>query len=148
MSDSESSETPSLAEPKRPLVLVVDDEDAIRDALCDLLEDAGFATVGARHGLDALRALATLPTAPAFILLDLMMPIMDGWAFCRSRWKSRTLREIPVVLISAVDMSESNRPTGIDAFLPKPLDVERFTQLAARMAGRRHVQARPGAVLH
>jgi len=148
MSDSESAETPSLAEPKRPLVLVVDDEDAIREALCDLLEDAGFATIGARHGLEALRALTTLPTAPVFILLDLMMPIMDGWAFCRSRWKSQTLREIPVVLISAVDMAESNRPTGIDAFLPKPLDVERFTQLAARMAGRTRRQARPGGVLH
>ncbi len=148
MSDSESAEAPSLAEPKRPLVLVVDDEEAIREALCDLLEDAGFATISARHGLDALRALATLPTAPAFILLDLMMPIMDGWAFCRSRWRSPTLREIPVVLISAVDMAESNRPTGIDAFLPKPLDVERFTQLAARMAGRTRLQVRPSNVLH
>ena len=148
MSDAESSDATSLAEPRRPLVLVVDDEDAIREALCDLLEDAGFATIGARHGLDALRALTTLPTAPAFILLDLMMPIMDGWAFCRSRWKSQTLREIPVILISAVDMAESNRPTGIDAFLPKPLDVERFTQLAARMAGRRNLRARPNDRLH
>ena len=148
MSDSESSEAPSLAEAKRPLVLVVDDEEAIREALCDLLEDAGFATIGARHGLDALRALATLPTAPAFILLDLMMPIMDGWAFCRSRWRSQTLRDIPVILISAVDMSETNRPTGIDAFLPKPLDVEKFTQLAVRIAGRRRLQARPNDLLH
>jgi len=148
MSDSESSEAPSLAAPKRPLVLVVDDEDAIREALCDLLEDAGFATIGARHGLEALRTLATLPTSPAFILLDLMMPIMDGWAFCRSRWKSQTLREIPVILISAVDMAESNRPTGIDAFLPKPIDVDRFARLAARITGRRRLQARPSGVLH
>jgi CheY-like chemotaxis protein len=148
MSDSESSDATSLAEPQRPLVLVVDDDDAIRDALCDLLEDAGFATIGARHGLEALRTLTTLPTTPAFILLDLMMPIMDGWAFCRSRWKSQTLREIPVVLISAVDMSESNRPTGIDAFLPKPIDLDRFARLAARMAGRRRSQARPTGLLH
>lgn len=148
MNDAESSDATSLAEPSRPLVLVVDDDDAIRGALCDLLEDAGFATVGARHGLEALRTLTTVPTIPAFILLDLMMPIMDGWAFCRSRWKSRTLREIPVILISAVDMSESNRPTGIDAFLPKPLDVESFTRLAARLAGRRRAQSRPGGSLH
>ena len=148
MSDSESSGATSLAEPKCPLVLVVDDDDAIREALCDLLEDAGFATIGARHGLEALRTLTTLPTAPAFILLDLMMPIMDGWAFCRSRWRSRTLREIPVILISAVDMAESNRPMGIDAFLPKPLDVDRFTRLALRVAGRRRLQARPMDVLH
>lgn len=148
MNDAERSDATSLAEPRRPLVLVVDDEDAIREALCDLLEDAGFATIGARHGLDALRALTTLPTAPAFILLDLMMPIMDGWAFCRSRWRSQTLRDIPVILISAVDMSESNRPTGIDAFLPKPLDVEKFTQLAVRIAGRRRFSAQPGGFLH
>ena len=148
MSDAESAEATSLGEPKLPLVLVVDDDDAIREALCDLLEDAGFATIAARHGLEALTVLTTLPTVPTFILLDLMMPIMDGWAFCRSRWKSRTLREIPVILISAVDMSESNRPTGIDAFLPKPIDVDTFSRLAARMAGRRRLQARPVDVLH
>jgi CheY-like chemotaxis protein len=148
MSDAERADATSLAEPKRPLVLVVDDDDAIREALCELLEDAGFATVGARHGLDALKVLATSWTTPAFILLDLMMPIMDGWAFCRSRWKSRTLREIPVILISSVDMSESNRPTGIDAFLPKPIDVDKFARLAVRMAGRSSFRARPSDVLH
>ena len=61
-----------------PLVLVVDDDDAIRGALCELLDEAGFATVSARHGLEALQLLARLPTAPAFIFLDPMMPIMDG----------------------------------------------------------------------
>ena len=101
MSDSESSDAPSLAEPKPPLVLVVDDEDAIREALCDLLEDAGFATIGARHGLDALRALATLPTAPAFILLDLMMPIMDGWQVLEHLRQDERLARVPVVVITA-----------------------------------------------
>ena len=148
MSEAESAQEISLGEATRPLVLVVDDDDGIRDALCDLLEDAGFAAVGARHGLEALRVLTTMQTAPTFILLDLMMPIMDGWAFCRSRWKSRTLREIPVILLSAVDMSESNRPTGIDAFLPKPVDVNTFSRLAARMAGRRRLQAPTVDVVH
>ena len=148
MNDAESSEEISLGEAKQPLVLVVDDDEAIREILCELLEDAGFTTVGARHGLEALGVLTTLPAAPTFILLDLMMPIMDGWAFCRSRWKSRTLREIPVILTSAVDMSDSNRPTGIDAFLPKPIDAAQFARLAERMAGRRSLQARPNDVLH
>ena len=143
MSDAESSEATSLGEPRRPLVLVVDDDDAIREALCELLEDAGFATVGARHGLEALRVLTASPTAPTFILLDLMMPVMDGWAFCRSRWRSQTLRQIPVILISAVDLSETNHPTGIDAFLRKPIDPEGFAALAARMAGRRRSHVRP-----
>jgi len=148
MSDAESSEVAALGEPRRPLVLVVDDDDAIREPLRELLEDAGFATVGARHGLEALKVLATSPQAPAFILLDLMMPIMDGWAFCRSRWRSQALREIPVILISAVDLSDTNQPTGVDALLPKPIDVDRFAQLAARMAGRTRAHARPTRALH
>ena len=64
MSDSESTEATSLAEPKRPLVLVVDDDDAIREALCELLDDAGFATVGARHGLEALEASHHIADGP------------------------------------------------------------------------------------
>jgi CheY-like chemotaxis protein len=148
MSDSENSEVTSLAQPKRPLVLVVDDDDAIREALCDLLDDAGFATVGARHGLEALKVLAASAVIPTFILLDLMMPVMDGWAFCNSRWKSRALRQIPVIAISAVELSESNRPTGVDAFLAKPIDVDRFAWLAARMGGRKRLRERPIRCLH
>jgi CheY-like chemotaxis protein len=148
MSDAESSDETSLEAPKRPLVLVVDDDDGIREPLCELLEDAGFSTIGARHGLEALTVLARLPAAPAFILLDLMMPIMDGWAFCRRRWKSQALREIPVILISAADMSESNQPPGVDAFLPKPIDTDQFARLANRMAGRGRSRARPTGALH
>ena len=148
MSDSESSEPTSLAEARRPLVLVVDDDDAIREALCELLEDAGFASVGARHGLEALKVLAASNAAPTFILLDLMMPVMDGWAFCDSRRRNRFLREIPVIAISAAELSESNRPAGIDAFLPKPIDVARFAGLAIRMAGGAGVQPLPANPLH
>jgi CheY-like chemotaxis protein len=134
---SENNQETSLAEPQRPLVLVVDDDDAIREGLQDLLDDAGFATVGARHGLEALNLLAATPTPPTFILLDLMMPVMDGWAFCDSRVRNRDLREIPVIAVSAVDLSESERPAGIDAFLAKPIDVDKFARLAVRLAGRR-----------
>jgi len=149
MNDSESAGATSLGEPRRPLVLVVDDDDAIREALCELLEDAGFATVGARHGLDALNVLAVSETDPTFILLDLMMPVMDGWAFCDSRRKSRALRKIPVIAISAVEMSGSKRPAGIDAFVAKPIDVDRFARLAARLANRESLQAGPlGPPLH
>ena len=75
------------------------------------------------------------------------MPVMDGWVFCRRRWKSQTLREIPVILTSSVDMSESNRPTGIDAFLPKPIDADAFWRLATRLA-RTRLGPRPSDVLH
>jgi CheY-like chemotaxis protein len=141
------SRASSLREPQHPPVLVVDDDDAIREALCDLLDDAGFATVGARHGLEALEVLATLGSAPSFILLDLMMPVMDGWAFCDRRGRSKALREIPVIAISAVELADSDRPTGIDAFLTKPIDLASFARLAFRMAGRK-AQGRPTALPH
>jgi CheY-like chemotaxis protein len=148
MNDSDNVEPTSLATPIRPLVLVVDDDDAIREALCDVLDDAGFATVGARHGLEALKVLAASNVTPSFILLDLMMPVMDGWTFCDSRRKNGALRDIPVIAISAVDLSESNRPPDVDAFLPKPIDVERFAGLALRMAGRRAERDQPTGRLH
>jgi CheY-like chemotaxis protein len=142
MNDAENIDATSLSEPRRPLVLVVDDDDGIREALCDLLDDAGFATVGARHGREALKMLAASSEAPTFILLDLMMPVMDGWAFCDSRRKIGALRDIPVVAISAVEISESNRPTDIDAFLAKPIDVDSFAGLAVRLAGHPPVRDR------
>ncbi len=148
MSEADNTEAILVAASSRPVVLVVDDDDAIREALRDLLDDAGFATVGARHGLEALHVLASLATAPAFILLDLMMPVMDGWAFCDRRGKSSALSEIPIIAISAAAVSESNRPAGIDAFMPKPIDVGKFVGLAARLAGRRRERARRTIQLH
>jgi CheY-like chemotaxis protein len=130
-----------------PQVLVVDDDDAIREALRDLLDDAGFVTVGARHGLEALETLAAPGAAPAFILLDLMMPVMDGWAFCDRRGSDQALREIPVIAISAVEISDANRPRGIDAFLTKPIDLQTFARLALRLAGRK-TRARPARLPH
>jgi CheY-like chemotaxis protein len=148
MNESDNTQETSLGRATRPLVLVVDDDDAIREAIKDLLEDAGFDTIGARHGLEALKVLAALNTAPAFILLDLMMPVMDGWAFCASRRKSRTFAEVPVIALSAADVSETNRPTGIDAFLAKPIDVDKFARLAARLSGRRGPRTWPSGVVH
>ena len=148
MDHNDNIQPTSVAELKRPLVLVVDDDEANREALRDLLEDAGFATVHARHGLEALKVLATMTDAPTFILLDLTMPVMDGWQFCESREKSASLSEIPVIAISAAEISEANRPHGVDAFLAKPIDVEMFARLAARIAGRRLPGASRARVVH
>jgi len=148
MNSGDNTEETWLATPARPLALVVDDDDAIREALGDLLEDAGFDTVRARNGLEALNILGALATAPMFILLDLTMPIMDGWAFCDMRRRFRRFREVSVIAISAAEISESNRPTGIDAFLSKPIDLDRFAQLVGGMSGRRRSHSLPIGVLH
>ena len=144
----EEDEQSWLAASTHPLVLIVDDDDAIRGALRDLLEDAGFDTLGARHGLEALNILAALGTAPTFILLDLMMPVMDGWAFCDVRRRSPAFAEVPIIAISAVEISDSNRPAGIDAFLEKPIDVDKFARLAVRLSGRKSSSVWPSSLLH
>jgi CheY-like chemotaxis protein len=121
----------------RALVLVIDDDRDIREGIIGLLEDEGFEAVGARNGLEALNFLADSPRMPSLILLDLMMPILDGWTFCKVRQGVSTLMEIPVVAISAGAMDGAREPLRVDATLPKPFDPDALAWLAARMAGRK-----------
>jgi len=120
----------------RPLVLVVDDDDAIREGIVDLLEEEGFVAVGASNGMDALNFLAESAQVPSLILLDLMMPVLDGWTFCKVRQGVEMLMQIPVVAISAAPMNGTHEPLRVDAMLPKPFDADALAWLAARMAGR------------
>jgi CheY-like chemotaxis protein len=121
----------------RPLVLVIDDDDAIREGIVDLLEEEGFAAVGASNGMEALNFLAESKRAPSLILLDLMMPMIDGWTFCKLRQGVTTLMEIPVIAISAAPMNGAHEPLRVDATLPKPFDPDALAWLATRMAGRK-----------
>jgi CheY-like chemotaxis protein len=120
----------------RPLVLVIDDDDAIREGIVDLLEEEGFVAVGASNGMDALNFLAESEQVPSLILLDLMMPVLDGWTFCKVRQGVEMLMQIPVVAISAAPMNGTHAPLRVDATLPKPFDPDALAWLAARMAGR------------
>ncbi len=63
-------------------ILVVDDDADIRYALVEALEGEGYGALSAANGLEALEVLRILPKPPSVILLDLMMPVMDGWQFC------------------------------------------------------------------
>jgi CheY-like chemotaxis protein len=121
----------------RPLVLVIDDDDGIREGIVDLLEEEGFAAVGASNGLEALNFLAETKRVPSLILLDLMMPMIDGWTFCKVRQGVSMLMEIPVVAISAAPMNGTHEPLRVDATLPKPLDPDALAWLATRMTGRK-----------
>src|SRR5262245_43300136 len=122
---------------ERPLVLVIDDDEGIREGIVDLLEEAGFAAVGACNGLEALNFLAESRRKPALILLDLMMPILDGWTFCKVRQGVAMLMEIPVVAISAAPMNGAHEPLRVEATLAKPFDPDALAWLATRMAGRK-----------
>jgi len=133
----EPSNVAEVTTTNRALVLVIDDDGDIREGIICLLEDEGFEVVGAHDGLEALNFLAESPRQPSLILLDLMMPVLDGWTFCKVRQGVSTLMEIPVVAISAGPMDGPHEPLRVDATLPKPFDPDALAWLAMRMAGRK-----------
>ena len=103
-------------------VLVVEDDEDIRASLMDVLSDNGYQPIGARDGRDALAKLTH--TRPCLILLDLMMPDMDGPAFREEQLRDPALSEIPVVVISAYrDIVESAKDMNVARLLKKPLDL-------------------------
>ena len=121
----------------RPVILVVDDDREIRYAIMDFLEDEGFEAVGACDGEDALEILSELPREPILILLDMMMPGMDGWTFCKVRQGVLMLKDIPVVAMSAAHVLKHHQPLRVDGILPKPFEPRQLVKLAERMAGRK-----------
>jgi two-component system response regulator MprA len=109
-------------------VLVVDDDRDIREAVADALEAEGYSVVTATDGLDALRWLRAQPddgTRASLILLDLMMPNMDGVEFRREQSRDHKLRSIPVVLLSA-DMSVGEKARAMHAagYVTKPVELD------------------------
>jgi two-component system, OmpR family, response regulator len=121
---------------RRPLILIVDDDEGIRGAIADLLEDEGFATAQAADGAEALNFLADSKTPPVLILLDLMMPVVDGWTFCKLRQGVRSLMEIPVVAVSAAPMVGGRAPLRVEATLSKPFDPDQLAWLITHTARR------------
>jgi CheY-like chemotaxis protein len=103
------------------IVLVVDDDPELRDLLSLTLRLDGHSVSTAVHGGDAL---AQLPVVrPSVILLDLMMPVMDGWQFRQAQVKNENLAKIPVIVVSAAGRERIER-IDADAYLSKPVDLE------------------------
>jgi CheY-like chemotaxis protein len=88
-------------------VLIVDDDRAVLNGLSELLENEGYAVATAMDGVDALIQLRA-GLRPCAILLDLMMPRMDGWDFRHEQLEDPELRDLPVVVITAAGFSETS----------------------------------------
>jgi CheY-like chemotaxis protein len=116
---------------ERGTVLVVDDDAAVREGLVDFLRDEGYAALGVENGRRALEVLETMQ-APRLILLDLMMPVMDGWQFLAER--ARRSYATPVVLLSG--LSFINDAPGVADFLCKPVNFEKLRDCLDRFCGR------------
>jgi CheY-like chemotaxis protein len=105
-------------------VLLVEDDEDIRSSIAEVLADEGFDVVGAADGDEALRYLRAAAELPRLILLDLMMPVMDGWAFRAAQLDDERLAKIPVVILSAAaDVRRHAAQLRVNEYLVKPLDV-------------------------
>lgn len=105
-------------------VLVIEDDPTIREVLVEVLGDHGYDAVGAANGREALDALDAAAEPPCVILLDLMMPVMDGVEFCRRRLRDPAIRSIPLFLFTARGQSIAN--VSAVKVLRKPLVVDEF----------------------
>jgi CheY-like chemotaxis protein len=108
-------------------VLIVEDDADLREMMAQLLALEGYQTAAVANGREALEYLQQ-EDAPNLILLDLMMPVMDGWEFRRHQQANPALAAVPVVVLSALDQS---RTAGVnaEAILKKPLDFDRLLEL-------------------
>jgi CheY-like chemotaxis protein len=105
-------------------VLIVEDDDDIRDSLAVVLEDEGlqvYTATNGQEGLDVLRRVAR----PDLILLDLMMPVMNGWEFLAELKRDTLFTAIPVIVVSAVS-DKTPRPDGAVAFISKPVPLDQL----------------------
>ncbi len=105
-------------------VLIIEDDADLRDMMVQLLELEGFRADAAGDAAEALARLRAGDGLPKIILLDLMMPVMDGWQFCQQRAHDQTLAQVPVVLLTAAPSHQAARAVGVSAILPKPFDYD------------------------
>jgi CheY-like chemotaxis protein len=113
-------------------ILVVDDDEGIREALCIALEDAGYSSGAAADGAEALAWLEKHP-APRVILLDLQMPVMDGFEFRARQRAHPRLADVPVIVFTAAAHASSERVEALgSAFVVrKPFDLDRMLSTIA-----------------
>lgn len=118
--------------PQCQSILIVEDDQDIRETLEQLLKEEGFPAFTAKNGKEGLEMLKHIP-APSLIILDLMMPVMSGWDFLEAQKASAVYATLPVVIVSALkpstvfgDREVPNAPAG---FLKKPIGLNSLLEI-------------------
>jgi len=133
MQQNPPNDAAAAEEPKRPLVMVVDDDPETLE-LCDmLLERAGYARTLAGSGEEAVSLLEQ--HTPSLIVLDLNMPGMDGWSVAALVRKHERTARIPILVMTGLAQNVENaaRRAGATSFVMKPLDAKRFVKEVKRL---------------
>jgi DNA-binding response OmpR family regulator len=118
---------------KKSDVLVVEDDKAINDVVCRFIRSAGYSVRGALDGISALRAVEE--RLPGIILLDLMLPDIDGFHICQQLKSKTSTNAVPVVIVTAMSDDESRTrglACGAVAYLTKPYDPDLLITLIER----------------
>ena len=113
-------------------ILVIDDEPDVREAAVAVLENEGYCAVGANNGRVAYDLLRTGSVRPYIIVLDLMMPVMDGWGFRAVQMCDPQLATIPVIVLSAAgrfDVAAAAESLRAVAGMEKPVDWDELLRL-------------------
>ena len=125
-----------MKDTSRKLILIVEDDQSIRTDLTSLLEMEGYEICSASNGAEALRLLHAVPENPSLIILDIMMPVMDGWGFRAEQLKQETMAVIPVVVMTA-DGHAAEKASQMKAqgFVQKPIhSIDSFLKVIQRFS--------------
>jgi CheY-like chemotaxis protein len=121
--------------PPSKRVLVVDDDDTIRMAVAEVLDDEGYEVITATNGAEALEQVRT--ARPDAVVLDLMMPVMNGWEFMEACRKDERCDGTPVLVMSAYrKLAETAPNLGANACIAKPFDLEVLLGAVERLVRR------------
>ncbi|NOJ96715.1 response regulator [Corallococcus sp. CA049B] len=116
--------------PPRSIILIVDDEPDLREVVAELLEMEDYTVLQAANGQAALEVLAANDEQPCLVLLDLMMPVMDGHEFLHRLREDARYRELPVLMLTAHFSAKA--PPGTVGLLRKPVDIPELLAMVAR----------------
>jgi CheY-like chemotaxis protein len=119
-------------------ILIVEDEQPVRELLAELVEAAGHQPLQARHGREALEVIAV--ERPDLVLADVMLPILGGIELCRRLKADVATAAIPVVLMSSARVGESDRAVA-EAFLAKPFELETLEAILRHWLGDQRAQS-------
>ncbi len=114
-------------------ILVVDDDDDFREALCEVVSEAGYPVEQAGDGEAALKRIAA--EAPGVVLLDLKMPVLDGWGVVERMRKDPRTAPIPILILSAYGFEWESELLGAQGFIPKSVGMEEILDRIRRIAG-------------
>jgi len=111
-------------------ILIVEDEESIRQLYQMMLEIENYNVLLASNGQEALEKLEKCPNLPCLVILDLMMPVMNGWQFVEAVKKVKEYADIPIIVVTAFrDKADTIKANG---FMLKPIELDQFLKVVGK----------------